>query len=89
MEKIQQSSEACLRGDFQTAVDLYSEALRVDPQNCILYSNRSAARLKLGQHQAALEDALKAGDINPKWPKLPLGGSLVKEDDQQMSSEVF
>ncbi|XP_055017627.1 tetratricopeptide repeat protein 28 isoform X1 [Boleophthalmus pectinirostris] len=69
MERIQQSSEACLRGDFQTALDLYSDALRADPQNCILYSNRSAARLKLGQHQAALDDALKAGQLNPKWPK--------------------
>uniref|UniRef100_A0A3Q2ZQE9 Uncharacterized protein n=1 Tax=Kryptolebias marmoratus TaxID=37003 RepID=A0A3Q2ZQE9_KRYMA len=70
MEKVQQSNEACQRGDFQEAVRLYSEALRADPQNCILYSNRSAARLKLGQHQAALEDAERACELNPKWPKV-------------------
>uniref|UniRef100_A0A8C6UZS0 Tetratricopeptide repeat protein 28 n=1 Tax=Neogobius melanostomus TaxID=47308 RepID=A0A8C6UZS0_9GOBI len=70
MEKIQQSNSACARGDFHAAVDLYSEALRADPQNCILFSNRSAALLRLGQHQAALDDALKACELNPKWPKV-------------------
>lgn len=70
MEKVQQSNEACQRGDFQAAAHLYSEALQADPQNCILYSNRSAALLKLGQHQAALDDAEKARELNPKWPKV-------------------
>ncbi|XP_010788388.1 tetratricopeptide repeat protein 28-like [Notothenia coriiceps] len=70
MEKVQQSNEACQRGDFQAAIHLYTNALQADPQNCILFSNRSAARLKLGQHQAALEDAEKACELNPKWPKV-------------------
>uniref|UniRef100_A0A3Q3F6J9 Uncharacterized protein n=1 Tax=Labrus bergylta TaxID=56723 RepID=A0A3Q3F6J9_9LABR len=72
MEKVQQSNEACQRGDFQTAVHLYTNALQADPQNCILYSNRSAALLKLGQHLAALDDAEKACELNPKWPKVIL-----------------
>ncbi|MEQ2175023.1 hypothetical protein GOODEAATRI_013879 [Goodea atripinnis] len=70
MEKVRQSNEACQRGNFQEAVWLYSDALQADPQNCILYSNRSGAFLKLGQHQAALEDAEKACGLNPKWPKV-------------------
>lgn len=70
MEKVQQSNEACQRGDFHAAVRLYSDALQADPQNCILFSNRSAAFLKLGQHQAALDDAEKACELNPKWPKV-------------------
>ncbi|KAM7391554.1 hypothetical protein PAMP_022236 [Pampus punctatissimus] len=69
MEKVQQSNEACQRGDFQVAVHLYGDALQADPQNCILYSNRSAALLKLGHYQAALQDAEKACELNPKWPK--------------------
>ncbi|XP_045082925.1 tetratricopeptide repeat protein 28-like [Coregonus clupeaformis] len=69
MERVQQSNEACQRGDFQAAVSLYGDALRADPQNCILYSNRSAAFLKLGRYQAALDDAVKARLLNPKWPK--------------------
>uniref|UniRef100_A0A8C8JRM6 Tetratricopeptide repeat protein 28 n=1 Tax=Oncorhynchus tshawytscha TaxID=74940 RepID=A0A8C8JRM6_ONCTS len=69
MERVQQSNEACQRGDFQAAVSLYGDALRADPQNCILYSNRSAALLKLGRYQASLDDAVKACLLNPKWPK--------------------
>ncbi|KPP57290.1 hypothetical protein Z043_125006 [Scleropages formosus] len=70
IEKVRRSNEACQRGDFAAAVQLYSDALRADPQNCILYSNRSAAFLKLGQSQAALDDAIKARLLNPKWPKV-------------------
>ncbi|KAK6313167.1 hypothetical protein J4Q44_G00165140 [Coregonus suidteri] len=69
MERVQQSNEACQRGDFQAAVSLYGDALRADPQNCILYSNRSAALLKLGRYEASLDDAVKACLLNPKWPK--------------------
>uniref|UniRef100_A0A673C6G1 Tetratricopeptide repeat domain 28 n=1 Tax=Sphaeramia orbicularis TaxID=375764 RepID=A0A673C6G1_9TELE len=76
MEKVQQSNEACLRGDFQAAVRLYSDTLQADPQNCILYSNRSAALLKLGQYQAALDDAEKACELNPKWPKVSVSQLL-------------
>uniref|UniRef100_A0A3B5MNP0 Uncharacterized protein n=1 Tax=Xiphophorus couchianus TaxID=32473 RepID=A0A3B5MNP0_9TELE len=76
MEKVRQSNEACQRGDFQEAVCLYGDALQADPQNCILYSNRSAAFLKLGQHQAALEDAEKACGLNPKWPKVRIPAFL-------------
>ncbi|KAL6114469.1 uncharacterized protein ACO6RY_05224 [Pungitius sinensis] len=77
MERVQQSNEACQRGDFQAAVHLYTSALQADPQNCILYSNRSAARLKLGQHQAALDDAEKACELNPKWPKVSAPPLLI------------
>lgn len=76
MEKVRQSNEACQLGDFQTAVKLYGEALRADPQNCILYSNRSAAHLKLGQYQTALDDAVKARLLNPKWPKVSVWAGL-------------
>lgn len=76
MEKVRRSNEACQLGDFQTAVKLYGEALRADPQNCILYSNRSAAHLKLGQYQTALDDAVKARLLNPKWPKVSVWAGL-------------
>lgn len=72
MERVQQSNEACQRGDFQAALCLYGDALRADPHNCILYSNRSAAFHKLGRYQAALDDAVKARLLNTKWPKVSL-----------------
>ncbi|XP_075390880.1 tetratricopeptide repeat protein 28 isoform X2 [Tenrec ecaudatus] len=69
VEKVRQSNQACHDGDFHTAIVLYDEALAADPQNCILYSNRSAAYVKIQQYDKALDDAIKARLLNPKWPK--------------------
>ena len=38
--------------------------------NHILYSNRSAAYIKLEQFEKALADALKAKELDPSWPKV-------------------
>ncbi|CAB1419142.1 unnamed protein product [Pleuronectes platessa] len=70
LERVRRSNQACQQGEYGLAVRLYSEALTADPQNCILYSNRSAAYLRLGQYSTALDDAVKARLINPKWPKV-------------------
>lgn len=70
LDIVRQSNASCESGDYQTAVALYCEALKIDPDNHILYSNRSAAYIKLGQFARALQDALKARDLNPKWSKV-------------------
>lgn len=70
LERVRRSNQACQQGEYALAVRLYSEALTADPQNCILYSNRSAAYLRLGRYSTALDDAIKARLINPKWPKV-------------------
>lgn len=72
LDKVRQSNAACQGGDYTKAVVLYTDALQLDPTNHILYSNRSAAHLKMGQFQQALQDATKARDLNPKWPKVSL-----------------
>ncbi|XP_050677372.1 tetratricopeptide repeat protein 28 [Leptidea sinapis] len=69
VEKVRASNAACQAGDFTTAVALYTDALTLDPANHILYSNRSAARLKQGQFAAALQDATRARELCPNWPK--------------------
>lgn len=69
LEKVRQSNEACQNGDFTTAVALYTDALALDPTNYIIYSNRSAARLKQGQFALSLQDATKAKELCPQWAK--------------------
>nr|XP_022903703.1 tetratricopeptide repeat protein 28 [Onthophagus taurus] len=69
LEKVRQSNAACQNGDFATAVALYTDALQLDPTNHILYSNRSAAKLKQGLFSQALQDACSARDLCPTWPK--------------------
>ena len=70
LEKVRQSNAACQTGDFALAVSLYTEAIHLDPANHILYSNRSAAYVKLGQFAKALQDSVKAKQLNPEWPKV-------------------
>ena len=54
------------------AVQLYTEALTLDPENHILLTNRAAAHLKLGQLEQSLGDAVKARTLCPKWGKVSL-----------------
>jgi tetratricopeptide (TPR) repeat protein len=70
LDKVRQSNQACQSGDFETAVGLYGEAIALDPCNHILFSNRSAALVKLGHFARALQDASRAVELNAKWPKV-------------------
>jgi stress-induced-phosphoprotein 1 len=68
-------------------VRLYSEAIELDARNHILYSNRSAAFVKMGQFGPALRDAVKAKDLNRSWPKVGNGdtaGATPKRDQNEL-----
>lgn len=43
--------------DYDTAISLFTEAIELDPNNFVLFSNRSAAKAGKKQWAAALEDA--------------------------------
>ena len=77
LEKVRQSNAACQTGDFALAITLYTDAIRLDPANHILYSNRSAAHVKLGQFGKALQDSVKAKQLNPEWPKVIISKLVV------------
>ena len=47
----QQGNDAFARGAYEEAVKHFSLAVRLDPKNHVLYSNRSAARASLGRPQ--------------------------------------
>ncbi|KAK3736251.1 hypothetical protein RRG08_042333, partial [Elysia crispata] len=69
LQKLQESSEAIKAGNFRRAIQLYTESIGLDPENHILYTNRAAAYLKNSQPEKALEDAIRARSICPKWGK--------------------
>eukprot|EP00916_Digyalum_oweni_P027450 GHVL01044913.1.p1 GENE.GHVL01044913.1~~GHVL01044913.1.p1 ORF type:complete len:578 (+),score=97.34 GHVL01044913.1:21-1754(+) len=56
-------------GNYQEALNCYTEALRLDPESHILYSNRAAMHLYLDNDMEALEDATKCLDLCPKFVK--------------------
>ncbi|KAK0167485.1 hypothetical protein PV327_004878 [Microctonus hyperodae] len=69
LETVRKSNAACQNGDYSLAATLYTEALALDPLSHVLYSNRSAARLKMGLFALALQDAVRATELLPQWPK--------------------
>lgn len=62
-------NEALAANKFDEAIEFYTEALKLDGNNHVLYSNRSAAYAKSKEYNKALEDAEKTIQIKPDWGK--------------------
>ncbi|XP_044755662.1 stress-induced-phosphoprotein 1 [Coccinella septempunctata] len=54
---------------FEEAIRYYTEAINLDGNNHVLYSNRSAAYAKANKYDLALKDAEKTVEIKPDWVK--------------------
>lgn len=60
-----QGNEAFKRGEFRSAIDLYTEALQLDSHNPVLYSNRAMCHFKLKQWNKVVEDCSKGLQADP------------------------
>lgn len=69
LEKARLAGDACSRGEFERAVELYTEAINLDSQNQVFYGNRSAAFIKTREFERALEDGKVAQRLQPGWYK--------------------
>ncbi|RXK38934.1 stress-induced-phosphoprotein 1 [Tremella mesenterica] len=64
-----EANKAFAAKDYPTAVKLYSDAIALDPDSHVLYSNRSAAKSGSKDYQGALEDAEKCIQLAPSFGK--------------------
>jgi stress-induced-phosphoprotein 1 len=67
-----QGNAALSANKFEEAIEFYTKAIDLDPNNHVLFSNRSAAFAKAGQYFQALEDAEKTVKIKPDWSKVSI-----------------
>ena len=65
-----QGNEALSHSNYWAAVQCYTQALELDPDNAALYSNRSVAYARHNKFAEALDDAEKAIELNPTWAKV-------------------
>lgn len=63
------AKEAFFDDEFALAVDLYSEAIRLDPNDANLFADRAQAHIKLNAFTEAVSDANKSIQLNPSLPK--------------------
>lgn len=54
---------------FDEAIQAYSEAIKINPNDHVFFSNRSAAYLSKGDAENALHDAEQCVKISPQWAK--------------------
>ncbi|MFT5777245.1 MAG: tetratricopeptide (TPR) repeat protein [Crocinitomicaceae bacterium] len=54
-----------MKGDFEGAILLYTEAISIIPEESRLYYNRGKAKRKLENHRGAISDYQKAIDLEP------------------------
>ena len=64
-----QGNEFFKSGKYLKAAALYTQAIKLDPSNPTLYSNRAAALLQLDKLNKALDDAEMTIKLKPQWEK--------------------
>lgn len=57
-------------GNYKEAILLYTHAIKIEPNNDMLHSNRSLAYLRLKQYALALQDANETIRLNSSWAKV-------------------
>ncbi|KYQ58410.1 Stress-induced-phosphoprotein 1 [Trachymyrmex zeteki] len=65
----EKGNTALQTGNYDEAIRCYTDAIVLDGNNHVLYSNRSAAYAKSEKYQQALEDAEKTVSLKPDWGK--------------------
>lgn len=64
-EKKMEAIEALGEGDLQKALDLFTEAIKLNPCLAILYAKRASVFIRMQKPNAAKRDCDRAIDINP------------------------
>ncbi|KJZ68677.1 Heat shock protein sti1-like protein [Hirsutella minnesotensis 3608] len=62
-------NKAIAEKNFDDAIDKFTQAIELQPENHILYSNRSAAYASKKEWDSALKDAERTTEIKPDWAK--------------------
>jgi len=87
----EEGNELFKQKKFPLAVEKYSEAIKRDPTNYVLYTNRATAYLKLKAYSETLKDCDKCLELNPKFIKayIKKGAVYFATQQYQKCIEVY
>ncbi|XXG65292.1 hypothetical protein AAC387_Pa05g3033 [Persea americana] len=63
------AKEAFVDDNFDLAIDLYTQAIEMEPKNAALFADRSQAKIKLCNYTDAAADANRAIELDPSLSK--------------------
>lgn len=86
-----EGNELFKAGDNLGAIECFGAAIDLDPENHVLYSNRSAASLNLLRTRDAVADAEECVDIAPQWSKgySRLGAALLADKQPEKAVAAY
>lgn len=73
---------------YNDAIESYTQAINLTPNNKIFYSNRAAAYSQAGQQTLAIDDANKALEIDPQFARAYSRLGHAYYNDQQFENAV-
>ncbi|XP_053122562.1 putative protein FAM10A4 [Hemicordylus capensis] len=65
-EKREEAFDAIEKDDLQRATELFTDAIKLNPQSSVTYVNRASVFVKLKKPNAAIRDCDKASELNRK-----------------------
>lgn len=81
-------NELFKKGDYATAVKHYTEAIKRNPDDAKLYSNRAACYTKLAAFDLGLKDCDKCVELDPKFIKGWIRKGHILQGMQQSSKAI-
>ncbi|KAK4144707.1 small glutamine-rich tetratricopeptide repeat-containing protein 2 [Dichotomopilus funicola] len=84
-------NDSMKHGEYQKAVDLYTEAMKIDLGNAVYRCNRSAALIGIDNFEAAEEDAYVATQLDPKYAKAwsRMGMAILKQGQGKRAKKAY
>ncbi|CBI22624.3 protein SGT1 homolog isoform X2 [Vitis vinifera] len=85
------AGKAFIDDHFELAVDLYTQAIEINPNHAELYVERSQANIKLNNFTEAVADANRAIELDPSMSKafLRKGTACMKLEEYQTAKAAF
>lgn len=85
------AQHAFVDDDFERAVDLYTQAIKLNPYDADLFADRAQANIKLGYFTEAVADANKAIELDPSMAKAYLrkGSAFLKLEEYCSAKATF